>query len=150
MSSSYVRTQIKSFIDTNAPSEDVIDLTSDFQELRQLVADSGIQPDAPWLGIQFIGHDEIPVSLPATNDQGLYRESGGVFFHVVAVASIGVGDRLLARGESLRNLLRGRRIGEITVETVAPMSFDEGATLKFEAGYVSGSFLMSYHYDLNL
>jgi hypothetical protein len=149
MSSPYVRTTIKQFIDDNS-SEDVVDLTSLFQEIKELLADNGIQPDAPWLGIQFIGDDEIPIALAATNVVGKYRETGAIYFHIVQTAQIGVGDGMLTRGELLRNLLRGRRIGDIIVDSVTPMNFDNGATLQFEGGYMSGSFLVSYRRDLDL
>lgn len=149
MSSPYVRTQIKTFLEANS-QEDVIDLTALFDRLPDLIADAGLQPSAPWLGIQFVGDDEIPVGLAATNDQGCYRETGAVYFHVVSEAKIGVGDAMLTRGETLRNLFRGRRIGDILIDSVGPMNFDSGATLNFEGGYMSGSFLMSYRRDLNL
>lgn len=150
MSSPYVRTQIKNFIEAEVPSEAVVDFTSAFEELKTLLSDSDVQPDAPWLGLQFIGDDEIPIALAATNDQGKYRETGAIYFHLCAIARIGVGDSLLTRGEVLRNLFRGRRIGDIIVQSVTPMNFDNGATLQFEGGYISGSFLMSYQRDLDL
>lgn len=149
MSSPYVRTQIKDFLAANS-GESVIDLTALFEEIKELLAENNIQPDAPWLGVQFVGSDEIPVALSATNDQGLYRETGAIYFHVVATAQLGVGDAMLTRGETLRNLFRGRRIGDIIVDSVTPMNFDSGATLAFEGGYMSGSFFVSYRRDLNL
>lgn len=149
MSSAQVRTDIKQFVSDNS-SEDVIDLTAQYDDIKQVIADASIQPDAPWLGISFIGADEVPIQLAATNDQGLYRETGAIHFHVVSEAKIGVGDSLLARGEVLRNLFRGRRIGNILVESVTPMNFDQGATLEFEGGYMSGSFLVSYVADIEL
>lgn len=149
MSSAYVRTQVKQFLDDNS-EEVVIDLTAQFADLKQLISEAGLQPEASWLGLQFIGGDEIPVGLAATNDQGLYRETGAVQLHVVAVAKLGVGDGLLTRGETLRNLFRGRRIGDIIVESVTPMNFDLGATLEFEDGYMSGTCTIAYHRDLNL
>lgn len=118
--------------------------------MKELISEAGLQPDAPWLGLQFIGNDEIPVALAATNDQGKYRETGAIYFHVVATAQLGVGDSLLARGEALRNLFRGRRIGDIVIESVTPMNFDSGATLAFEGGYMSGSFFCAYLRDLDL
>jgi len=150
MSSLAVRTQIKAFIAANAPTESVVDLTSLYQEIKELLDDSGIDPDSPWLGIQFIGGDERPIALAATNDQGKYREDGAIYFHVVDVARLGNGDSLLTRGETLRNLLRGRRIGDIIIESCTPMNFDTGATLQFEGGYMSGSFLVSYIMDIDL
>jgi len=149
VSSPYVRTTIKQFIDDNS-SESVVDLTALSEEIKEMLADYGIQPDAPWLGIQFIGDDEVPIALAATNVLGKYRESGAIYFHVVETARLGCGDIMLTRGEALRNLLRGRRIGDIIVDSVTPMNFDNGATLQFEGGYMSGSFLISYRRDLDL
>lgn len=152
MSSEYVRTQIKSFIQANAPTEyaRMIDLTAAYQEVKELVAAHGIAEDTPWMGIQFIAGDEIPVGLAATNDQGKYREDGAIFFHFVDVAKLGLGDILLTRGEAMRDLFRGRRIGDIIIESVTPMNFDSGATLQFEGGYMSGSFFVSFIRDRDL
>lgn len=149
MSSIYVRQQIKQFITDNS-QETVVDLSAQFEDLRELLGENDVQPDAPWLGLTFIGNDELPVSLSATNDKGLYRETGVVSLHVVSEARIGVGDSLLTRGETLRNLFRGRTIGNITIESVGPMNTESGATLEFEDGYMSGTVLVSYHRDLNL
>lgn len=149
MSSVYVRDQMKSFLADNS-DESVVDLTALYGEIREMLGDNDIQPDAPWLGIQFIGSDEIPVALAATNVQGKYRETGAIYFHVVATAQLGVGDALLQRGEVLRNLLRGRRMGDIIIDSVTPMNTENGATLEFEAGYMSGSFFVSYQRDLDL
>lgn len=144
-----MRTEIKQFLAANS-AETVVDLTSQFEDLRQLLAELSIQPDAPWLGVSFIGSDEVPVSLSATNDVGLYRETGAVQLHVVSEAKIGVGDSLLTRGETLRNLFRGRRIGDIVIESVTPLNTEAGATLEFEAGYMSGTCIVAYYRDLNL
>lgn len=150
MSSTYTRTQIKNFLAANAPTESVIDLTGVFQEIKELLADNDIQPDAPWLGLEFIGNEELPISLAATNDQGLYRETGSVSFHVVAIAQIGVGDQVLARGDVLRNLFRGARIGQVLVTGMTLVNFGHGATLDFEGGYIAGTFQVTYERDLNL
>lgn len=150
MSSLHVRTQIKNFLAAEAPTESVIDLTSLFQEIKELIEDSGLGEEDPWLGVQFIGDDEIPVGLYATNEVGKYRETGAIYFHVVSVAKLGNGDSLLTRGEALRDLLRGRRIGSVVIESVSPMNFDSGATLQFEGGWMSGSFIVGYQMDLEL
>ena len=149
MSSSYVRTAIKQFLADNT-NEDVVDLTSVYQEIRELLADSNIQPDSPWLGITFVGGVETPIALAATNDQGKYREFGAVEFHFFDVARLAGGAALLARGEALINLLRGSRIGDIIVDEMTMMNFDTGATLDFEGGYMSGTFSMVYRRDLDL
>lgn len=150
ISSLYVRTTIKTFLATEAPTENVIDLTSLYQELKELLEDYSIAPDSPWLGVHFIGDSEEPISLTATNDQGLYREYGAIILNFVDVAKLGNGDLLLTRGETLRNLFRGLRIGDIVIESVSPMNFGSGATLKFEGGWMSGSFIAGYYRDLNL
>lgn len=149
MSSAAVRTAIKQFLDDNS-SETVVDITAAFDDLRGLLAQSGVQPDAPWLGVQFVGGEEIPVSLAATNDQGQYREFGSVILHVCDVGRIGVGDLLINRAETLKNLFRGRRIGDIVVDGMTMINTEAGATLQFEGGYVSGSFQVTFYRDLNL
>ena len=148
MSSTSVRSGVLGFLASNS-SESVVDLTGHFEDVRQLLADSGVTPDSPWLGVEFIGDGEEPVSLGADNEKGLYRETGTVELHVCAMAKIGVGSNLVSRGEILRNLFRGRRIGSIVVESVSPIRTGPGATLEFEAGYVSGTVSIIYHFDLS-
>lgn len=148
MSSVAVRDLITDFLAANS-AEKVIDLTGHYENIRDLLSEEEVQPDAPWLGIEFIGDTEEPVSLSATNVQGLYREYGMVQLHICAVARIGVGQNIIARGEVLRNLFRGERIGGIIVESVSPVNTGPGATLEFEAGYVSGSVSVAYHYDFS-
>jgi len=149
MSSLYVREQVKQFL-ADESDETVVDLTAEYEEIHQLLADSEVQPDAPWLGIEFLGDEELPIALAATNDQGKYREFGAIFLHVVDVARLGAGNGLLTRGEDLRNLFRGRRIGSILITGMTTMNFANGATLEFEGGYMSGSFQVSYQRDLDL
>lgn len=148
MSSTQTRTLVKQFLADNAPTETVIDFSAQFEEMSEVLAQAGLSNDAPWLGLEFIGDDEIPVSLAATNDLGLYRETGSIILHVCAEARIGVGNSLLARGEVLRNLFRGRRIGPVVIESVTPINFGPGSTLEFEGGYVSGSITISYYSDI--
>lgn len=148
MSSPIVRDGIKNFLDDNS-TEDVVDLSGEFGELKELLGENDIQPDAPWLGIEFIANEELPISLAATNDQGLYREIGSVLLHVCAEARVGVGQGIITRGEALRNLFRGRRIGSIVVESVSPLNFGPGATLEFDGGYVSGTITVAYHLDIS-
>lgn len=150
MSSVYVRQTFKAWLAANATGEKIIDLTAQFQELRDLAKAHGVSPGQPWLGVQFVGSDEIPVTVPATNTTGKYRETGAIYLHVVGPAQLGVGDIILTRGEVLRTLLRGTRIDQILVDSVTPMSFDEGTTLQFDGGYTSGSFILDYVRDLDL
>lgn len=146
MSSSIVRSLVKSFLDDNS-NEAVIDLSGEFGEMNQILGEANIQPEAPWLGLEFVGNDETPIGLAADNTQGLYREVGLISLHVCAEAKIGVGQSILGRGETLRNLFRGRRIGSIVVESVTPVNFGPGATLQFDGGYVSGTITITYHAD---
>lgn len=146
MSSLEVRTLIKDFLDDNS-AETVIDLTGHFEDLRELLVEEDVQPDAPWLGLEFVSDAEEPVSLTANNEQGLYREFGLVQLHVCAISKIGVGVELVSRGDVLQKLFKGRRIGALVVESVRPINTGPGATLEFDAGYVSGTVTVSYKYD---
>lgn len=150
MSSLGVRALIKSFVATNAPSEKAIDLSGQYAEIENLIADHGITRTDPWLGLQFIGNDENPITVGSTNTSGKYREMGSIYIHVVDIAKFGAADTILARAESLRNLFRGQRIGGIVIESVTPPNFDMGATLSFEGGYTSASFMVGYYKDLDL
>lgn len=150
MSSTYVRTQIKNFIAAEAPAEKVIDLTSLFSDMKEVIEENSIGHDDPWLGLEFIGDEELPITIGSTNDKGKYRETGAIYFHIVVVASLGSGDTILSRGDTLRDLMRGRRIGNLVVESVSPINTSSGATLQFEGGYMSGSFIVSYYCDFDL
>lgn len=150
MSSPEVRTEVIGFLTTNLPTETVIDLDGQFDQLKRLIQKAGIASDAPWLGIEFIGDDEVPVTVPATNTEGRYRETGGIYFHVVAAAGLGVQNSILTRARTIRNLMRGQNINGIIIESVTPPNFGEGASLNFEGGYLAASFLASYEYEINL
>jgi len=146
MSSSPVRTAIRNFLSAES-AESVVDMTGHFEDLRDLLEAEGIAVDAPWLGLDFSTDGEEPVSLSADNEKGLYREYGLILMHVCAVAKIGVGASLETRGEALLNLFRGRNIDGVIIERVSPINTGPGATLEFEAGYVSGTLSLQYHYD---
>lgn len=150
MSSANVRTGVLNFLTTNLPTETLIDLDGKYDEIKKLVEDAGISSDAPWLGVEFIGDDEVPITVPAGNNIGRYRETGGIYFHVVGVAAIGIKNTILTRAETVRNLMRGQRIGDILIESVTPANFGEGASLNFEGGYIAASFLVSYEFEINL
>ena len=149
MSSVAVRTLIRAFLESDS-AEEVVDMTGQYDDLRGILEQENVAADAPWLGLDFVGNSEEPISLTANNTTGLYREFGIIQLHVCAVAKIGVGAELEARGEVLRDLFRGRRIGGIVVEKVSPINTGPGATLEFEAGYVSGTISVEYYYDKNL
>jgi len=144
MSSSYVRTEIKAFLAANFPTEDVIDMTAQFQELKEFLADNSLTYESAWLGIDFIGTEEVPISVTSDSTTGCYREMGSVFFHIVDPARSASADNILNRSEVLRSGLRGQRIGDIIIEGVTPLSTEAGGTLDFSGGFVSGSFIANY------
>lgn len=146
MSSLDVRTLVRNFIAANS-AETLVDLTGQYQDFRKLMSDEGVQPDAPWLGLEFIGDSELPVSLHATNDKGQYREIGRIVLHICAVAKIGVGASIESRADVLHKLFKGQRIGGVVVESIIPLNTGPGATLEFEGGYISGTMSIEYYYD---
>lgn len=149
MSAKKVRDDFTQFLTDNT-SEKLVDFTAAFQELDEFLADKGVGRNNPWLGLQFIGNEEEPITVPARNDSGKYREIGVVLLHIVDVAKLGAGGGILDRAETLRSLLRGRRIGSMVIETVSPPNFEAGATLQFEGGWTSASVTVSYEYDIDL
>lgn len=153
MSSKFVRDEVKNFISTNliAGEPNVVDLTAEFSELRELLDLNGITRNDQWIGLQFIGNEEEPITISATNTTGKYREVGAVYIHVVDVAAIGVGNKILNRSEIIRNAFRGRRISDkIKILSITPPNFEAGATLQFEAGWTSASVILSYEYDIDI
>jgi len=150
MSSSYVRTQMTTFITTNSSEANIVDLTAQYSTQQNMLDDAGIGRNDPWLGLQFIGSSEEPITLNSNNTTGKYREVGSVFLHVVERVKTTVADDILTRAEDLRTLLRGQRINDIIIESVSPPNFESGATLQFEGGYQSASIIVSYERDLNL
>lgn len=150
MSSKFVRDEIKSFLTANAPTENLIDLTAQYLELDEVISDAGLTRNDPWLGIQFVDSFEEPQSVTSNNTTGKYRETGSFFLHFVERASSTVVDDILTRSETLRSLLRGRRINGIIIEGVTPANFETGATLQMDGGYQAASIIISYERDLDL
>ena len=150
MSSLYVRQQVLDFLAAEIPAEKVIDLTGAYQEIKELVAHAGLTDKDPWLGIEFIGNSEQPITVGSDNEKGKYRELGAVYFHIVGIAKLGGSGSILTRGEAIRNLFRGRRLGTMIVESMTPLNTQSGATLEFKGGYMSASFILSYLNDLDL
>jgi len=150
MSSTYIRSQFKTFLSTDLATENVIDMTGQYHKLNKVIGDVGLTRQDPWLGLQFIGSNEEYVSVSLGPNKGCYREHGSVFFHVVDRVSNTVVDDILLRTEVLRDLFRGRRINDIVVESVTPPNFESGATLQLDAGYQSASIIVNFYRDLNL
>jgi len=150
MSSEYVVDKILNFLDTNYPTEKVVEFDAEFRDLRELLADNAIGRGDNWLGIQFIGSEETPITVPATNTQGKYREIGAIYIHIIAPAVVGAGSNIRARSTTLRNLFRGRNIDGIIIEGITPPNFAASGTLQFEGGWTAASLLLSYEYDIDL
>lgn len=148
MSSGYVRTEIKNFLTANT-TEKIVDLSGQFEEIQDLIKINGVGPKDDWVGLVFVGSDEVPITIGSSNTQGRYRETGVVEFHVVGLAKLGGSNTILLRADSLRDKLRGQRIGNIFVESVTPANFGGGTALRFEGGFVSATFLISYETDFN-
>jgi len=151
MSSTAVRDIIFDYLETAAPTENVVDLSGEFDELKDLLDEYAIADGDPWLGVQFVGSEENPVDIRATNNKGKYRETGVIFLHVVEVAHLMVHKKILPRGEALRNAFRGQRIaGKILIEAISPVNMGIGVTLNFEGGYTAGAIEISYSYEFDL
>lgn len=150
MSSLYVRENILAFSKAQLPSETIVDLTEEFEELGDLLEYNDLTPESNWVGVHFVGSDEIPVDIRATNDKGTYREQGVFYVHVVAVARIGGHNDILTRAETIRDKFRGQRIGSILIESVSPPNFGNGASIDFAGGFSSASFIVNFYRDFSL
>lgn len=151
MSSIYVRDEVKSFFVSDIPTETIVlDLTGEWSDFEEYLRSNGVNYDTPWVGLQFIGNDEVPISLTANNSKGCYRETGIVYIHVVEPASLTSGNAIVTRAETIRKAFRGQRIGDMLIESVSPVNTERGGTLEFDGGYVSGSVIASYQRDENL
>lgn len=144
MSSKDTRTQIVDYLALNS-AETIVDISGEFRELTDVAIANSIGPDDNWIAIQFIGSDEEPISIEAK----CYREFGSIFFHVIAPIQINViNANILDRAESLRSILRGKRINDIVIESVAPLNTEAGTTLEFDNGFTSGTFFINYYRDI--
>jgi hypothetical protein len=150
MSSKFVRDSVINFIAAELPSEKFIDLTAEFEELEDLLTYHDIASGDDWVGIQFIGSDEVPVDVRAGNAKGTYRENGVFYMHIVSVAKLGGHNAILDRAESARTIFRGQRIGTIIIEAVSPPNFGNGISLNFSGGYTACTFTVDYQNDINL
>lgn len=150
MSSSFVRTEIKSFLGTNAPTENLIDFSAEYRDVDDIIDGNGLTDEDPFLGIQFLPSDESPIGMISDNGGGCYRERGVILLHIVEVISTTHRDDILARAETLLGLFRGATInGEIIIESLAHANFDSSATLNFERGYEAASITVNFYRNYN-
>lgn len=151
MSSKFVRDSILTYLSNEFPDETIIDLTAQFEEVEDLVNYNGITMNDSWIGVQFLGNEEIPVSIQSQNNKGCFREIGAIYIHVVDVSQLGIHKSILTRSEAVRDKLRGKRINNtVIIEQVSPPNFGEGITLNFESGYTSAAITVFYRRDLDL
>lgn len=151
MSSKFVRDSVNDFMETEFPEENIIDLTAHFEEIEDLLDHYDLTINDSWVGIQFIGSDEVPVSIQSQNQKGCFKEFGAIYIHVVAVAHFGSHKEIINRAEIIRDKLRGRRINEtVLIEQVGPANFGEGVTLNFESGYTAAAIAVYYRRDIDL
>jgi len=150
VSSVYVRSQVASFIATNLPTENVVDLTGVYDDLQDVLSNAGLVFTDHWLGIQYIGNMEEPIGINTNNTKGCYREVGAIALHVVEPSKLGVANPILTRAETIINSFRGQRIGDILITALTPPNFEKGTTIEFESGYSSASILIEYEKDLHL
>lgn len=150
MSSLYVRDQIENYLKSTFPEETILDLSGEFETLQNFLARNNVKGNGTWVGLQFVGNDEEPITIAADGVQGKYREVGACYIHVVSRSKIGVVKEILPRTEAIKNALRSRRIGEVLILSVTPANFDQGATIDFEGGWTSGTIIVAYQNDVNL
>ena len=151
MSSKYIRDEMVSYLQTTYPTHSIVDISGEYELQQDFLAQQGITPQDEWTAVDFIGSDEIPTTITSTNTTGRYRETGNVFIHVVYPARTTAKASILSRAEIYRDGLRGSRINnDIIVESVTPPNFGAGASLEFDGGYISATFVISYYRDKNL
>lgn len=153
MSSKIVRDGIKAKLASIAPTEVLIDLSAAFEDIDDLLAENGLTSGDNWIGLYFLGNTEIPITIGSSDVQGKYRETGIIEVHIVGVAKLGASDSILTRSETIREKLRSARFGTngaVKVESISPPNFERGATLDFESGYISATFLIEYEHDIDL
>ena len=150
MSSASVRLSVKNVFASEIPGEKLVDMSAQYETISDLLQRLSIDLDEEWVGLLFIGDREETVSLAADNTRGCYREYGMVQVNVIAPAAIGVADDMVARADAIRNVFRGRRLGNMIVEEVTPPNTERGAILEMEANFMSASFEIMYYLDINL
>ena len=152
MSSAYVRTQIKTYLTAQAPTETQIDFSAEYRTMEDIRTDFSLGLGDPFLGLQFIPSGEVPMGIPSNNAGGCFRETGVFFMHIVepVTAQPTLTNAILTRADTLLGLFRGATInGDIYIESVTQANFDAGATLQFENGYEAASVTINFYRNNN-
>jgi|GEM_PF-3309214 len=150
MSSKMVRDNFLAELGSGFPTEKIIDLTAEYRELNDFLSDNGLSRSVPWVGVDFVGGIEEPITVDASSLKGKFRETGSIFVHVVEGAKLGASNSILIRADNIKNYLRAKRIGAIIIKDMTPPNFSKGATLDFEGGLISASVVVSYQCDFDL
>ena len=148
MSSNYVVNEVMNFISTEIPTESAFDITGEYEYFHEFLEDNGIT--GAWLGVQFVGTEEIPINIGSANTSGKFREIGMFMLHICERSRLGVGSPIRTRGETLQQKFRGMRIGDMIIESVSTPNFESGATLNLDGGYTSATINIHYERDNNL
>jgi len=93
--------------------------------------------------IDFVASNEMMTTIGTTGNQG-WRELGTVAIHWLAPMGFD-SDADLVNAEALRLALRGRRLGDVLIESVEPFA-DSGSPV-LDSGWMGFSTLLSYSYS---
>ena len=78
MSSTYVRTEFNNFMAAYTPTQKIIQLAGVFEYLTDHLKDQGVGAEDTWVGLEYFGDDEVPITVGADNVKGRYRETGSI------------------------------------------------------------------------
>lgn len=148
MSSKYVRDTIKAYIATVAPSYKVVDMTGEYREVKELLADKVIASGEVWIGIDFLKGQVIPITIGTNNTHGKYRETAGFNVQVNGIAKPGGADDAITLAQSIIDSIQVTRPGGIWIDSHETPA-DNGSGFNFEQGFITIDFTMRYIYDLD-
>jgi hypothetical protein len=137
MASSLVRTEIKNYLTANWTATAIFDL-SDYLRATDFPV------DAPWLGIQFLSSKEETIHISGSLNG--YRERGVIFFHLVIPNGFAT-STALTFCEDLRNLFRGKRIGEIAIIRADPPTDTKGTALLIKGPWYGMAVPVAFQWD---
>lgn len=138
MSSELVRTAINAAVVAAAAPWPVFDL-SDYESTAEVLPDI----DSQAVLIQYVIADEFQQNIASYGNQG-WEETGAVTLHMVTPTGFDSAP-LIVKGDSIRLALRGKRLGQVVIESVAPfVDFGGGAT-GLEGSWKTYSAPLSYY-----
>jgi len=138
MSSSYVRTQVKDYLTANWVGTNTFVDVSDFKTMKDLPV-----PPENVLMVEFISQTESNISLGGGD---CYREIGIINGHILVPTGYSSTDALSVC-EQFRDLFRGKRINNMTIQAVNPPSNLNGVAISFEGIYSGWAIQLDYICD---